>query len=199
MGWFGPSNDEAWRQLGEQAGAEFIGGGFWKGSKVQAHVGPWTVTLDTHTVQGGHARITFTRMRAPYVNPDGFRFTVDRKGLFSELGKLLGMQDIEVGDAEFDEASIIKGTDEAKVRELFADPEVRSLLLAQRQVHLEVKDSEGWFGPAFPDDVDELHLRVHGVIKEVDRLKALIDLFAAVLDRLCRIGSGYEREPGVTL
>ena len=196
MGLFGPSKDEAWRRLGEEAGAEFVEGGFWKGSRVQAHVGPWTVTLDIHT---GHAHFTYTRMRAPYVNPEGFRFTVYRKGLFSELGKLLGMQDIEVGDPEFDEAFVVKGTDEFKVRDLFAAPEVRSLMMAQPQIRLEVKDSEGWFGPSFPEDVDELHFRAHGVIKEVDRLKALFDLFAAVLDRLCRIGSAAEREPGVSL
>ncbi len=47
--------------------------------------------------------------------------------------------------------------------------------------------------------MDELHFRAHGVIKEVDRLKALFDLFAAVLDRLGRIGSAGKREPGVTL
>ena len=138
-------------------------------------------------------------MRAPYVNPEGFRFTIYRKGLFSELGKLLGMQDIEVGDPEFDEAFIIKGTDEAKVRDLFADPEVRSLIQAQPKIRLEVKDSEGWFGPEFPEDVDELHFQVVGVIKDVERLKALFDLFAAVLDRLCRIGSAYKQVPDVEL
>ena len=81
--------------------------------------------------------------------------------------------------------------------ELFADPEVRSLMLAQPKIRLEVKDSEGWFGPTFPEDVDELHFQVVGVIKDVDRLKALFDLFAAVLDRLCRIGSAYEMSVGV--
>jgi hypothetical protein len=44
-------------------------------SKVQAQFGPWTVTLDTHTVHTGHAHFTYTRMRAPYVNPEGLRFT----------------------------------------------------------------------------------------------------------------------------
>jgi len=29
-------------------------------------------------------------MRAPYVNPEGFRFTIYWKNLFSDLGKLLG-------------------------------------------------------------------------------------------------------------
>ena len=199
MGIFGPSKDEMWRQLGEEIDAKVVDGGFWKGSKVQAHDGPWTVTLDTHTVQTGHAHITYTRMRAPYVNPVGFRFTVYRKGFFSGLGKLLGMQDIEVGHMEFDEAFIVNGTDDFKVRELFDDAEVRSLMLAQPQIRLEVKDSEGWFGPKFPENVDELHFQVVGVIKDVDRLQGLFDLFAAVLDRLVHIGSAYDEVPGVEL
>jgi len=199
MGMFGPGMDEVWRRLGEEIDADFIEGGFWEGSKVQAQVGPWTVTLDTYTVTTGHAHITYTRMRAPYVNPEGLRFTVYRKGFFSELGKLLGMQDIEVGDPEFDEAFIVKGTDEWRIRELFDDPNVRALALAQPKIRLTVKDSERWFGPTFPEDVDELYFEVVGVIKEVDRLKALFDLFAAVLDRLCRIGSAAKREPGVSL
>src|SRR3954453_18679626 len=126
---FRPGKDEAWRRLCREIGADFVDGGFWKGSKVQAHVGPWTVTLDTHTVHTGHPHFTYTRMRAPYVNPDGLRFTVYRKGLFSELGKLLGMLDIEVGDPEFDEAFILQGNDESRVRDLFADARLRSLAL----------------------------------------------------------------------
>ena len=47
--------------------------------------------------------------------------------------------------------------------------------------------------------MDELHFQVVGVIKDVDRLKSLVDLFTAVLGQLCRIGSAYKQEPGVTL
>jgi hypothetical protein len=199
MGWFGPSKDEVWQRLAHEVGADFVGGGSWKGGKVQAHVGPWTVTLDTYTESSGESSVTYTRMRAPYVNPDGFRFRVYRKGLFSELGKLLGMQDIEVGDPDFDEAFIIKGNDESAVQNLFADPKLRALIQAQPKVRLSVKDSEGWFGPRFPEGVDELHFQVAGVIKDVERLKALFELFSVALERLCRIGSGRKEEPGVAL
>jgi hypothetical protein len=199
MGWFGPSKEEVWRQLCHEIGAEFVEGGFWKGSKVQVQVGPWTVTLDTVTHHHQHGHTTYTRVRAPYVNPDGFRFTLSRKGVFSELGKLLGMQDIEVGDPEFDEAFIIQGNDEFRVRDLFAEAGLRSLALAQPKLRLSVKDDEGWFGARFPDGVDELHFQVVGVIRDIGRLKELFDLFAAVLDRLCRIGSAYKEDPGVAL
>ena len=157
---------------------------------------PWT---PTRSHPGRLPESTYTRMRAPYVNPEGFRFTIYRKGFFSDLGKLLGMQDIEVGDPEFDEAFIIKGNDESKVRDLFANPKIRQMIQDQPKIRLEVKDSEGWFGPKFPEDVDELHFQVVGVIKDVERLKSLFDLFAAVLDQLCQIGSAYKQEPGVTL
>src|SRR3954453_20846365 len=104
---FRPGKDEAWRRLGEEAGAEFVEGGFWKGSKVQSHFGPWTLTLDTHTVHTGHAHFTYTPMRAPYVNAEGDRFTAYRKGVVSVLGKCGGMQDSRVGDPEFDQAFIV--------------------------------------------------------------------------------------------
>jgi hypothetical protein len=199
MSWFGPSRNEVWKQLSEQIGAEFIDGGVWKESKVQAQVGPWVLTLDTYTVSSGHSHVTYTRMRAPYVNPAGFRFTIYREGFFSELGKLFGMQDIEIGEPEFDEAFIIKANDEGIVRDLFASAEIRRLALAQPKLRLDVKDSEGWFGPKFPPDVDELHFQVVGVIKDLETLKNLFDLFAAVLDRLCRIGTATKQEPEVSL
>jgi hypothetical protein len=199
MGLFGPSKDEVWRQLCQEIGAKFVEGGLWKGNKVQALVGPWTVTLDTYQVSSQHSHVTYTRMRAPYVNPEGFRFTIYRKGLFSGLGKMLGMQDIEVGDPEFDEAFIIQGNNEARVQHLFADRRLRTLVQAQPAIRLEVKDSEGWFGPKFPENADELHFLVVGVIKDVERLKSLFDLFAAVLEQLCKIGSAYKGDPGVAL
>ena len=71
MGWFGPSKEEVWRQLSQEIGAEFVEGGFWKGSKVQAHVGAWTVTLDTYTESSGESHVTYTRMRAPLHQPRG--------------------------------------------------------------------------------------------------------------------------------
>jgi len=198
MGWFGPSKDEVWRQLSEEIGAEFVEGGLWKGSKVQALVGPWTVTLDIGTSEQD-GKSPSTRIRAPYVNAEGFRFTIYRKSAFSNVGKLLRMQDIEVGDPEFDQAFVIKRNNENRVRALFSDPKIRLMIQNQPTIHFEVKDSEGWFGPTFPENVDELYFQVIGVIKDVERLKALFDLFAAVLDQLCKIGSAYKQEPGVDL
>jgi hypothetical protein len=193
---FGPSRAEVWRQLCAEIGADFVDGGFWKGDKVQAHVKNWTVTLDTYVVD----KATYTRMRAPFVSPDGFRFRIYRAGLFSGLGKALGMQDIDVGhSAQFDDDFVIQGNDESKVRALFANPEIRRLIQEQPKIRLELKDDEGFFRPRFPEGVDELQFHTLGVLKDVDRLKRLFDLFAEVLDQLCQIGSAKPEDPGVAL
>jgi hypothetical protein len=200
---FGPSKDEIWRQLSAEIGADYVDGGFWKGAKVQARHGEWTITLDTYTESHSTGETmsstTYTRIRAPYVNRDGLRFTIYRKGFFSEIGKWLGMRDVEVGYPQFDEDFVIKGDDEEKLRALFADPKIRELIDAQSSIYLTVKDDEGWFSGRFPAGVDELYFRVFGVIKDVERLKALYDLFAELLDQLCRIGSAYENAPNVAL
>ena len=143
MNWFGPSKDEVWQLLSQEIGAELVKGGLWKGNKFQAHVKPWTITLDTYTVSTGKSHVTYTRMRAPYINPEGFRFTIYRKNLFSDLGKFLGMQDVEVSDPDFDEAFIIKGNDDSKVRNLFANSKIRQMIQAQPKIRLRVKDKRG--------------------------------------------------------
>jgi hypothetical protein len=196
---FGPSREEIWRQLSTLVHGHYVDGGFWHGDKVQATHGSWTVTLDRHVVSTGKVTIVYTRIRAPYVNPSRFRFRIYRRSLFSDLGKALGMQDIEVGDAAFDEAFIIKGNDEAKVRQLFSKIGIRRLINAQPEIELSVKDDEGWFGPAFPHGVDELQFMAHGVIKDLEQLKGLYQMFAEVLEELCRMGTAYDTDPHVDL
>jgi hypothetical protein len=197
---FGPSKEEIWSQLSREIGAEYQPGGFFKGAdRVVLKHREWEITLDTYTVSTGKSSTTYTRIRAPFVNPDGFRFNIYRKGVFSGIAKLLGTQDIEIGDSYFDGEFIIQSSSQDLVYRLLTSLEIRQLIQHQPDIHLEVKDDEGWFQKEFPEGVDELYFRTMGVIKDVERLKALFDLFAAVLDQLCRLGSGYEQNPGVTL
>lgn len=196
---FGQSKEEVWRQLSAEIGADYTAGSWMKRGKVQVQHSQWTITLDTFTVSTGKMVMVFTRLRAPYINPDGFRFTIYRRGFFSDIGKFFGMQDIRIGHDEFDRDFIIKGTDEGRLRSLFSNSKIRDFIAAQPQIHLTVKDHEGYFGPEFPPDTDELYFTVGGIIKDKARLKALFDLFAETLDQLCHIGSAYENKPAVKL
>ncbi|HXT71980.1 MAG TPA: hypothetical protein VN700_19655 [Vicinamibacterales bacterium] len=196
---FGPSKKELWRQLSAQLGGQFVDGGFWKGDKVLVEHGDWTLTLDTYAVSTGKVTIVYTRMRAPFVNPGGFRFTVYRKSVFSGIAKFFGMQDVEVGDPQFDADFIVKSTDEARARQLLANVRIRDLISKQKDINFLVKDDEGWFGTKFPDGVDELHFTVVGIVKDIERLKLLYELFSETLDELCRIGAAMDTPPNVKL
>jgi hypothetical protein len=196
---FGPSKEEIWSQLSKEIRAEYEESGFFKGDKVVLSHREWEITLDTYTVHTGKSTIIFTRMRAPYVNRDSFRFNIYRKNAFSWIGKLFGVKDIEIGDAFFDEEFIIQGEPEALVNRLLSNVEVRQLIQSQPDIHFQVKDDEGWFRTKFREGVDELYFEVVGIIKDKERLKNLFDLFALVLDELCRFGSAYEKNPQVTL
>ena len=196
---FTPSQDEVWKQLSSEFGGDYLYGEYSEGDKVVARVNDWTVTMDSYTITTRMISTTYTRIRAPYVNKDGFHFNIYKEGLFGKIGKFFGMQDIQVGYPEFDKHYIIKGNDEYKVQMLFSNPRIRELIKFLPDIHLQVKDDDGWFGESFPDGVDELYFRAIGVIKDIDYLRTLFLLFAETLNHLCHMGSAYENNSSLSL
>ena len=188
---FGPSRKDIWQQLSGELGGQFHEGGLFTQSAVQARTDDWIITLDTFTSGDGKTNQTYTRLRAPYFNPEGFRFEVYRASIFSGLGKALGMQDIEVGHPRFDQDFVIKGNAARRVRRLFDNEKIRHLIDAQPRIRLSVKGHDGWLSK-FPAGVDELYFQAAGVIKDLAQLQTLFDLFAEILQQVCHEGKAYE-------
>src|SRR5260370_42526405 len=107
------------------------------------------------------------------------------------------MQELGVGLAGLGQELMDKGNSEMKLRQLFANARIRELIAAQPAIRFTVKDDERWFGAALPESVDELYFEVVGVIKEIEQLNILYELFAETCDQLVHIGSGYEQKPNV--
>ena len=128
MALFGPSKEEVWRQLAEEIQGEYRKDGFLKEGAVVASVGEWKVHLDTHTLVAGNAIVVHTRMRAPFVNPHGFRFKIFRAHVFSDLARFFGQQDIQVGHPAFDESFVIQGNQPERVVALLDDKQLRALI-----------------------------------------------------------------------
>jgi len=199
MGIFGPSKKEIWKQLSEEINATYIEGGFFKRPRIEYTHNIWTTYLDTYTVSTGKSSITYTRMRAPFINLKKFLFKIHRRGVLSNIGKALGMQDIEIGYDYFDNDYIIKGNDEVLLRRLMQNHTIRNLIEKQPKIVFEIKDDEGKFGPKFNDDESELSFIVVGVIKDKERLKNLFELFEKVIDELEMIGITVNQMPEVIL
>lgn len=196
---FGPSKDEIWEQIATDIGGEFIQGGFWGKDVLIYKHGEWQILLDTYVVSAGTSSYTVTRMRAPFVNKDDLYFKISRQGFFGSIGKLFGIQDIEIGDPFFDKQFIIKGNNPEKIKLLLADRNIKELCQRQPRIHLRIKDDEGWFGTDFPEGVDALHFECVGVIKETALLKSLFALFCLIFERLVRLDSAYADDPEVVL
>ena len=190
---FRPSKEEIWRKLCGLVGGVVIQNQDLGSTKLEVHHKQWTITLDTFTELIGENEETYTRLRAPFVNNDGFRFTIYRKGFFSLFRKLLGMKNVLIGDPVFDDAFVIDGNNELILRELFSDLNIRHRIEQQPKIYLSVWHDEGWFQPQFPEGVDELYLRVPGIVSDIEQLKSLYELFAEVLIHLCQIGSAYQK------
>lgn len=189
---FGRHKREIWRQLAEQLAGSFFRGKLLQPDRVEAYYGDWTITLDHFMVD----KMVFTRIRAPYVNWDDFTFKVFREHLGHRIGKVFGMKDLEVGYPEFDRSFVIQGSDERKLQMMFANPKIRELLLFQPKILLELKTEAPLFQrPKFPENVNELYYHVGGILRDLDQLHDLFDLFAYTLDHLCAIGTAYEDDP----
>ena len=201
---FGPSKEEVWAQVAQDIGGDFESGGFWQGSVLRYQHGPWELLLDTyattnHSTSNEHDTQTFTRMRAPFVNQSRFRFEIYRAGLFSLMASWLGAQDIVIGDRFFDDDYVIRGNHEEQVRNLLASEELRRLIRVQPNIHFKVIDYEGFFFKKYPANVDALYFETYGVITEFRLVKNLFEMFTLTLDRLVKIGSAADRDPGVNL
>jgi hypothetical protein len=192
---FVPTRDEIWEQLAEEIGGNFYDGGLWLGdSKVRAHVGDWIVTLDTYKDTGTIS----TRLRAPFVNKDGFVFSIFRENSFEDRHSD-DTQDLEVGHVDFDERFVIKSNNVEEVKKLFSDDKIRELLKRQPQVYFSAAKDSGWYSKDFPDGIGELLFKVRREIKDLARLKELYALFGETLDQLCRIGAATHDDPGLVI
>ncbi len=186
-----------WEVLADRVG----GDGAWNGEKLVVREPPFTVTLDVHAEVAGRASCVVTRLRAAYTNRDGFCFGVKRRTWLSDLASYLGNRGIKIGDEDFDREFVVKANSTEEVQMLLAgDPISRKLLLECETIQrLEVRDHEGWFGPEFPDDVDELYLEAVGRITDLEAIGALYQIFAGSLTRLCILGSASEGDPRLDL
>ena len=75
--------------------------------------------------EGGFETTTFM---APVENHD-LKFHLHPQNWLNEIGKILGMEDVELGYPEFDKTFIIKASNPEKLKAIFADESIRQTLL----------------------------------------------------------------------
>lgn len=189
---FGPFKEDVWNQLAKDYDGIYQDGTWGSSDKVCVYIEPWEIILDTFTRQSGKHRKTYTRIRAPFINTDDFYFKIYHEQFFHQAAKYFGMQDIQIGDEKFDDSFIVKGNDEFKIQWVFDNPKIQALLYDIVNVRFEIRSDEGIFiHSTYKEGIDEVYFEVRGVIKDINELKRIFDLFSMLLNKITELDTGY--------
>ena len=125
-----------WMDLAEEMNGEFTESTYLTTAKLPLPTKPWTVQLKMHSHPIGKSIQETTVITLPYAPLQEFKLAVHNSSPIEEVAKIFGLQDVLVGDLVFDKAFIIQGNDSALLRELFADANLRRLILNQKYVQI---------------------------------------------------------------
>jgi hypothetical protein len=158
---------------GELGGTFHLASGFWrpKNERIEAVVAGVPIVLDIFVVSTGKSSHPYTRARAPWARAPGPKLRVYRQGLFSSLGKAIGMQDVALGElAAFDAEFMVKADNEAVARAVWSRPAMERMLTTFSRARLE-------------SDAKAVTLVDGGRWEDAGRLRAGIQLVAELATR----------------
>lgn len=183
-----------WLKLAERLGGRYIRVGDEGSVTLKVHGG--TIALEAivyEDIEEGNKNYS-TRLSGTYAHMDDFVFSVRSNTLLQKLATLIGRQDLEIGDPEFDSAFVVRANDAQKARELFADEVIRRLLLSAHHnwgVMIETHDS-------LNDNPNSLTTvlgcrralvwKRGGLEDNEQLLLALFEIYKHMLSRLCDLG-----------
>ena len=120
-----------WAELAHQIGFDYVprkdvspGDGL-RTDQLRGTLGGWQAKMDIYPRVGSGIQHQ-TRFIVPCAQRTPFRFRVRQGSTGDALATAVGRgKDIEIGDATFDVSFVVTGSDEAAIRSLLADPELR--------------------------------------------------------------------------
>lgn len=197
---------DVWRQVALEIGGSFVEAAGGRPS-IRRQAGGWDILLQQgpRTNQEGRELYDITLLTAPVVNSAGLEFTVYREGIGESVSKFFGMQDLQIGDEEFDRSFICKGNDSKRLREIFADARLKSLLLAlpdpvlalsflqPDKLDTAMRGLMHQFMPGMAADMeaairDKLQCSCKGVLKDPGEIKRMFEIFELTLQGLRQLG-----------
>ena len=122
----GQTEDDVWQQISQQ----FLGEPEPLAYAVVIEQGDERINIDIDIDLGGGFESGYetTSFTAEITEVIDFEFAIHEESFIDEIGKFFGMQDVVVGYKEFDKQLIIKTNDAVRLKEIFAEEVVRSVI-----------------------------------------------------------------------
>jgi hypothetical protein len=146
------------------------------------HQNGYRMQLDLDVDLGGGFESGYetTTFRAVVPGPTTLHFTLHEQDWVHELGKLLGLQDVELADPDLDTAYIITTNHPDQLRALLlSDPTVRQTLLRYQPLRLDLTPN-----PAAPEAGALLTFTKEQALTSPDQLQEIYHMLLVLLQQL---------------
>ncbi|GEO10825.1 hypothetical protein [Segetibacter aerophilus] len=173
----GNSEDEVWKTIADQLNNKKDDLDYTAQFNTTDHC--VDLDIDIHPDRGEEGEKPVTSFSVQLPDETSFRFKIQKQGIKHEIGKLFGMQDVIIGNREFDKKFLIQSNDVDKVKKVLSDEKVSSELLKHPVVDFKIRERKIGANKEIV-----LGLELEGGITETDRLKDAFQAFKAVLNHL---------------
>ena len=163
------ASQNAWGELASRLGLQYTPGNLFKFPSITGTYRTRNLTLDTFTRGTSKNRTTYTRIVMEVNNSLQRSMKVYQETVFSKVGKLLGGQDIQIGNEQFDQRYIIKGQPELDVVKMLSSIGLQQKLLQDHTFNFELKGSV-------------LYFEKRGIERNVDQLQSEFDLLGDIAE-----------------
>ena len=187
---FGKDYAPVWRQFAQEKGGRYLP---ISDDRVLFPYKGFAITFDAYThyvvVGGSSYEYEYTRGQVEFFCPDNLKLLITQQGLIDNVAKLFGMQDIQIGDKQFDKTFIVKSNDEAKTLLLLSNSAITKSLQDLKPVRFDITDGEGLWDEKPEEGNFMLYFVLKDKIKHIEQLNKLYSLFSYTIDTLTKLNS----------
>ncbi len=186
-----PKVDHTWQNFANEVGGDFTAQHDGKEDQVNISYKNLNILIDTYihyrTVDLTTITQHYTRAIVHYIPKEELKFRIMEQGIYDNITKLFGAQDIRIGNKSFDRRFMIKGTDPAKITILFNNPIVQEIMSKFENLHLQIFDDEGIFYEKIEPNHHMLYFLSEDKIKSEQQLKELLELYKKLIDEMTKL------------
>ena len=120
----------------------------------------------------------------PAVGVEIFKLLITEQGVFENISKLFGAQDIQIGNKEFDKKFMIKSNDELKALVILSSTSISKALQGLNTIRFNITDEEGLWDEKASNNNFMLYLVLQGNITNINQLDKMYSIFSETIDIL---------------
>jgi len=184
---------EAWRKVAGELGGDVELDRRERPRRLHVPHREWTVILDVYTQSNGQSSSTYTRVRALFVRAAPFSLRVTKRNPFHAIGALFGYRPTSIGYGQVDRALFVRSDRGDVARSMLRGTSLGQTLLRD-PMRLVVMRPGRRIRKMSGESVGEVQLVTGGKVRDVSKLRAMIQICTQTLDELERLDLATEAQ-----